>query len=468
MQNHYTVAGVPRANNIYCIKDADIHITNNTIQLHHFFCKGTLPLYKHSRKKLKNRTRLTSENISSNQQPDREGQYSLHRKKTARRPTNQSYGRLRIRVYPIATIRLLQEPMPEKEKKKIIYVCPKFLGMKYTPLPLSEAAMPAVCKNNAALYGIQMALANMTRPIGDYVHKKLKNPAISIKGNDDLKSAHLMQELLSDVVSNIAQTKIKYIHKLIELPVKHPKSFQQKTEAKREVLFVCASRMRMTQHLQRRIPLKLPPKSQPIQRITPRYNLLRFELPGPDSQKRVGQKHSGKGIQDSVQKSEFGEVKRFDEKKLYKFKRNACEATYPGEIKYFYKERQNLVSYDLPLTLHPHSYKLKMNKEASQRNPQVNCSSFSKECNRAGKEHNTQVLQPVIYHTKKDRVLAPCFRSQETQQLRRAEKIQNVITDIHMQDNHEKRLHGVLKSRRNLYAYSDTSEMQEISFLSMK
>ncbi|PVU92345.1 hypothetical protein BB561_003886 [Smittium simulii] len=43
-------------------------------------------------------------------------------------------------------------PMVEEKKKEIIYECSKFLGMKYTPPQLNEAATSAVQKNNVNLY----------------------------------------------------------------------------------------------------------------------------------------------------------------------------------------------------------------------------------------------------------------------------------------------------------------------------
>ncbi|PVU92938.1 hypothetical protein BB561_003543 [Smittium simulii] len=98
----------------------------------------------------------------------------------------ESYPRL-IEAIPSLETDFFRSPIPEEERKEIIYECPKFLGMKYTPPPLNEAATSAVRKNDATFYGIQMALANLTRPIDDYVHRKLKNPSTMIQGNEDLE-----------------------------------------------------------------------------------------------------------------------------------------------------------------------------------------------------------------------------------------------------------------------------------------
>ncbi|PVU87622.1 hypothetical protein BB561_006252 [Smittium simulii] len=109
-----------------------------------------------------------------------------------------------------------------EKKKKIIYECPKFLEIEYTPPQLNEAAILTVRKNDAAPYGIQMAHVNLTRPINDYVHRKLKDITTRIQGNEDLEFAHTMRELLSDVASSITQNRIDNLHKLMGLPGRVP------------------------------------------------------------------------------------------------------------------------------------------------------------------------------------------------------------------------------------------------------
>ncbi|PVU91908.1 hypothetical protein BB561_004148 [Smittium simulii] len=62
----------------------------------------------------------------------------------------------------------------------------------------------------------------MTRPIDDYMHRKLKDPTTRIQSNEDLKFAHMIKELLSDAASSINQSRINNLQKLMELPDKVP------------------------------------------------------------------------------------------------------------------------------------------------------------------------------------------------------------------------------------------------------
>ncbi|PVU90899.1 hypothetical protein BB561_004666 [Smittium simulii] len=101
----------------------------------------------------------------------------------------ESYPRL-IEAITLLETDFFRRPIPEEEKKKIIY-----------------ESTPDVRKNDATLYGIQMALPSMTRPIDDYVHINLKDPATRIRGKKDLEFAQLMRELLSDLRSHQQEAK---------------------------------------------------------------------------------------------------------------------------------------------------------------------------------------------------------------------------------------------------------------------
>ncbi|PVU96747.1 hypothetical protein BB561_000985 [Smittium simulii] len=92
----------------------------------------------------------------------------------------ESYPRL-VEAIPLLETDFFRSPIPEEKRKEIIY-----------------------------------------EPIDDYVHRKLKNPNTMIQGNEDLKFAHTMRELLSDLASSITQNRIDNLHKSMELPGRVP------------------------------------------------------------------------------------------------------------------------------------------------------------------------------------------------------------------------------------------------------
>ncbi|PVU96696.1 hypothetical protein BB561_001020 [Smittium simulii] len=131
----------------------------------------------------------------------------------------ESYPRL-LEAIPSLEEDFFRNPISEEERKEIVYSCPKFLGMNYTPPPLNEAAPTSVRKMDLILYGIQLSLVNLTRPIDQYVHDKLRRyPETDPKDNEDSNFAVSMRELISDVASTITQTRIDNMYKTMELPV---------------------------------------------------------------------------------------------------------------------------------------------------------------------------------------------------------------------------------------------------------
>ncbi|PVU93877.1 hypothetical protein BB561_002971 [Smittium simulii] len=323
-----------------------------------------------------------------------------------------------------------RSPIPEEEIKSIIYECPKFLGMKYTPPLLNEAATSAVLKNDAALYGIQMALAKLARPIDYYVHMKIKDPIIDpigtchpttrIQGNEDLEFAHTMIELLFDVASSITQNRINSLHNSMEIPgrlgalLAAKKSIAISRKNKRSSLCPRKQTALGTTSATAQTPHNATPNTED--------NSLRLMHLNQNYRQQLSQKHSREGIQDSVQESESREAKGFDGEKLYKFQKNKCEATYSKEIKYFFgreaKSNQLLSSANSSFAL----LQAKIKQGSQQCNHQGCCGFSSKKCNRAGKKRSTGVLQPVLYNTKEDRRSTSSSRFPETQQLCRGKE----------------------------------------------
>ncbi|PVU87092.1 hypothetical protein BB559_006229 [Furculomyces boomerangus] len=82
-----------------------------------------------------------------------------------------------LNVYPelIEALPSIEEdffrtPLTEEERRDVIYLCPRTSAMVYSPPPLNDSALIVVKKIDSMLYGIQVALAQATRPIDYYVH----------------------------------------------------------------------------------------------------------------------------------------------------------------------------------------------------------------------------------------------------------------------------------------------------------
>ncbi|PVU93759.1 hypothetical protein BB561_003059 [Smittium simulii] len=70
--------------------------------------------------------------------------------------------------------------LTEEERKNAIYSCIRSSFMNYLPPPLNDSASTAVRKADSTLHGIQVALAQATRPVDYYVHRIIQdNPGIT-------------------------------------------------------------------------------------------------------------------------------------------------------------------------------------------------------------------------------------------------------------------------------------------------
>ncbi|PVU95345.1 hypothetical protein BB561_001890 [Smittium simulii] len=70
--------------------------------------------------------------------------------------------------------------LTEEKQKDAIYSCPRSSFMNYLPPPLNDSALTVVRKADSTLHGIQVALAQATRPVDYYVHRIIQdNPGIT-------------------------------------------------------------------------------------------------------------------------------------------------------------------------------------------------------------------------------------------------------------------------------------------------
>ncbi|PVU87670.1 hypothetical protein BB561_006235 [Smittium simulii] len=110
--------------------------------------------------------------------------------------------------------------LTEEEQKNAIYSCPRSSFMSYLPPPLNDSASAAVRKADSTLHGIQVALAQATRPVDNYVHRIIQdNPGIA---PDDLRFlfTDTMGALLSDIAATVTQMRLDNLHRGMDLPGK--------------------------------------------------------------------------------------------------------------------------------------------------------------------------------------------------------------------------------------------------------
>ncbi|OMJ08547.1 hypothetical protein AYI70_g11472 [Smittium culicis] len=93
--------------------------------------------------------------------------------------------------------------------------------MNYNPPPLNDSESTAVKKADTALYGIQVALAQATRLIDYFFHRRIKdNPGLDTSEDPEVMFASTMRALLSDVAATVTQARLDNLNKGLELPGK--------------------------------------------------------------------------------------------------------------------------------------------------------------------------------------------------------------------------------------------------------
>ncbi|OLY78107.1 hypothetical protein AYI68_g2032, partial [Smittium mucronatum] len=80
-----------------------------------------------------------------------------------------------------------RSPLKDEERKEAIYSFTKFMPMNYQPHPLNEAA-PTTAKNmDSTLLGYQISLAEITRPLDQYVHNQLRGGRVLNESDEDIE-----------------------------------------------------------------------------------------------------------------------------------------------------------------------------------------------------------------------------------------------------------------------------------------
>ncbi|PVU96300.1 hypothetical protein BB561_001268 [Smittium simulii] len=80
-----------------------------------------------------------------------------------------------------------------------------------------------VKKTDSALYGIQLALANIARPLDQYIHEQIqKNKKINQVNNEDVVLISVVKRLISGLVSTVTQSIINNPNKIMDFLERTP------------------------------------------------------------------------------------------------------------------------------------------------------------------------------------------------------------------------------------------------------
>ncbi|OLY84823.1 hypothetical protein AYI68_g1005 [Smittium mucronatum] len=114
-----------------------------------------------------------------------------------------------------------RSPLNEDERKIAIYSCSRTSSMNYSPPPLNDSAPVSVKKVDSVLYGKKLALAQATRPIEYFFHRRIQDsPGIGTADDHETYLASTMRALLSDIAAKITQARLDNLQKGINLPGK--------------------------------------------------------------------------------------------------------------------------------------------------------------------------------------------------------------------------------------------------------
>ncbi|OMJ14428.1 hypothetical protein AYI70_g7876 [Smittium culicis] len=95
--------------------------------------------------------------------------------------------------------------LTEKECKETIHLCPRIISMNYHPPPMNESVSSAVKKADACLHGIQISLAQATRPIDHYVHRIIQENSQANSKDPHILFFNTMRVLLADIAETVTQ-----------------------------------------------------------------------------------------------------------------------------------------------------------------------------------------------------------------------------------------------------------------------
>ncbi|OMJ19676.1 hypothetical protein AYI69_g6528 [Smittium culicis] len=135
-----------------------------------------------------------------------------------------------IEALPSIEDDFFRTPLSEEERKEAIHSIPRSSSMSYQPPPLNGSASVAVKKADACLRGIQIALAQATRPVDYFVHRIIQdNPSVR-EDDPHINFSNTMRAILADIVYTVTQGRLDNLHKGMDLPGKPQKLVDSDTK----------------------------------------------------------------------------------------------------------------------------------------------------------------------------------------------------------------------------------------------
>ncbi|PVU90869.1 hypothetical protein BB561_004670 [Smittium simulii] len=349
--------------------------------------------------------------------------------------------------------------LTEKKRKGAIHSCPRSSFMNYLPPLLNNSALTAVRKADSTLHGIQVALAQATRPVDYYVHRIIQdNPSIT---SDDPRFlfADTMGVLLSDIAATVTQGRLDNLHRGMDLPG-NP---QQLVESEVKPLM---GQDKLDVLIAQKAPAKKVRIRKPFcgrqqygtQNSTSSYTApaqtTEATIPtptGPPVGGRLAMFKQTWGSSRTTNRS--GTLLR---RVLESQERNE---RFDGEDNKDVNVQRAVALWATTIDNAPTS----VQAEAQSRGPPDPDGGSSiianKESNRGSQITRSRILQPTVRNSKEDRGTQTCSRLTETELS---------LSCLHMQTNQAKGLHDVSRSRRRIYAHPYTQLLQEVSALLLK
>ncbi|OLY81060.1 hypothetical protein AYI68_g4838 [Smittium mucronatum] len=97
-------------------------------------------------------------------------------------------------------------------------ILPQYKYYELHAPPLNDTASSAVKMTDSALDGIQLVLAQETRPIDYWVNLRFQDtPGENISEDTDVLFVSIMRALLAEIVTTVTQARLNNLHKELKL-----------------------------------------------------------------------------------------------------------------------------------------------------------------------------------------------------------------------------------------------------------